>query len=180
MFIGWLFFSSCLYSFFTLHSIIHPRATTEFIYRYNDPNIAHIFLSFKLDTSSRKQEVEKVLEEIKNQGMTGYDISDDEVAKSHARYMIRGCTAIPNERVFRFGGYSSHIWYFHFALCLPESRSRISWTARRTAQVPSGYLSWIRLEYITVPLPQSRRRFAQRLLCRLCFLMSLSQTLAGC
>ncbi|KAG2043477.1 tryptophan synthase beta subunit-like PLP-dependent enzyme [Suillus americanus] len=89
-------------SFFALHSIIHPRATTEFIYRYSDPNTAHIFLSFKLETSFRKKEVEKVLEEIKNQGMTGYDVSDDEVAKSHARYMIRGCTAIPNERVFRF------------------------------------------------------------------------------
>ncbi|KAG1881345.1 tryptophan synthase beta subunit-like PLP-dependent enzyme [Suillus tomentosus] len=89
-------------SFFALHSIIHPRATTEFIYRYNDPNTAHLFLSFKLDTSFRKKEVEKVLEEIKKQGMTAYDVSDDEVAKSHARYMIRGSTAIPNERVFRF------------------------------------------------------------------------------
>ena len=27
-------------SFFALHSAIHPRATTEFIYRYNDPELA--------------------------------------------------------------------------------------------------------------------------------------------
>jgi len=89
-------------SFFALHSIIHPRATTEFIYRYNDANTAHIFLSFKLETTSRKTEVEKVLRQLEEQGMTGFDISDDEVAKTHARYMIGGCAVVPNERLFRF------------------------------------------------------------------------------
>lgn len=35
--------------------------------------------------------------------MKGFDISDDELAKSHARYMVGGCHAVPNERIFRFG-----------------------------------------------------------------------------
>jgi hypothetical protein len=35
--------------------------------------------------------------------MAGFDISDDEVAKTHARYMIGGCAVVPNERLFRFG-----------------------------------------------------------------------------
>ena len=38
--------------------------------------------------------------------MTGYDISDDEMAKSHARYMIGGASDVPNERIFRFGARS--------------------------------------------------------------------------
>ncbi|KAH7888662.1 tryptophan synthase beta subunit-like PLP-dependent enzyme [Phlebopus sp. FC_14] len=89
-------------SFFKLHSMIYPRAVTEFIYRYNSPEIAHIFLSFKLGSSSRAKEVSTVLEALKQEGMTGYDISDDEMAKSHARYMVGGRAVVPNERLFRF------------------------------------------------------------------------------
>ena len=35
--------------------------------------------------------------------MCGTDISDNELAKSHARYMIGGRVKVPNERLFRFG-----------------------------------------------------------------------------
>jgi len=35
--------------------------------------------------------------------MKGYDISDDELAKSHSRYMIGGAQRVENERLFRFG-----------------------------------------------------------------------------
>ncbi|KAH9948950.1 tryptophan synthase beta subunit-like PLP-dependent enzyme [Amylocystis lapponica] len=89
-------------SFVMLHGIIHPRATTEFIYRYNNPERAQILFSFKLDTTSRAKEVSDVLTELKKQGMSGVDISDNEVAKTHARYMIGGCQNVPNERLFRF------------------------------------------------------------------------------
>ncbi|EGO25301.1 hypothetical protein SERLADRAFT_448285 [Serpula lacrymans var. lacrymans S7.9] len=89
-------------SFIALHSLIHPRAITEFIYRYNSPTIAHIFLSFKLETSLRSKEVASVLADLEREGMTGHDISDDELAKSHARYMIGGCKEVPDERIFRF------------------------------------------------------------------------------
>lgn len=83
--------------------MIHPRATTEFIYRYNSPSIAHIFVSFKLDTLDRTKEVHDVLRTLEAKGMKGYDISDDEMSKSHARYMIGGCKNVIHERVFRFG-----------------------------------------------------------------------------
>ncbi|KAI0798469.1 tryptophan synthase beta subunit-like PLP-dependent enzyme [Irpex lacteus] len=80
-------------SFISLHGVIHPRAITEFIYRYNDPVTAQVFLSFKLDTINREKE---------RAGMKGHDISDDELAKSHARYMVGGRMKVPNERIFRF------------------------------------------------------------------------------
>ena len=44
-----------------------------------------------------------MLEELERGGMKGCDISDDEMAKSHARYMVGGASDVPNERVFRFG-----------------------------------------------------------------------------
>lgn len=79
---------------------------TEFIYRYNAPDRAHVFLSFQLETTSRAKEVAGVLGELERCGMNGYDISDDEMAKSHARYMIGGASDVPNERIFRFGAIS--------------------------------------------------------------------------
>ena len=39
--------------------------------------------------------------------MKACDISDNELAKSHGRYMIGGAQLVPNERVFRFGNFSS-------------------------------------------------------------------------
>lgn len=91
-------------SFVALHSVIHPRAVTEFIYRYNiSGNRAHVLMSFKLQSTSRQEEVCEVLNTLKNSDMVGFDISDDEVAKSHVRYMIGGCQSVPNERIFRFG-----------------------------------------------------------------------------
>jgi len=89
-------------SFIAFHSVIHPRAITEFIYRYNSPSLAHIFVSFKLESLDRTKEVEGVLSTLEEKGMKGYDISDDEMSKSHARYMIGGCQDVKHERVFRF------------------------------------------------------------------------------
>ena len=91
-----------MYSFFALHTIIHPRAVTEFIYRYNSPSRAHVFLSFNLETHSRAKEVANVLSALEQQDMKAYDISDNEMAKSHARYMIGGASGVANERLFRF------------------------------------------------------------------------------
>ncbi|KAH9988434.1 tryptophan synthase beta subunit-like PLP-dependent enzyme [Russula compacta] len=89
-------------SFFALHTVIHPRSVTEFIYRYNSPDRAQVFLSFQLETTSRAKEVAAVLADLERDGMSGHDISDDELAKSHARYMIGGASDVPNERIFRF------------------------------------------------------------------------------
>ncbi|VDB95147.1 unnamed protein product [Peniophora sp. CBMAI 1063] len=89
-------------SFFALHTVIHPRPVTEFIYRYNDANRAHIFISFHLSTRDRASEVGAVLKQLEEGGMNGHDISDDELSKTHARYMIGGTSDVRNERVFRF------------------------------------------------------------------------------
>ena len=64
-------------------------------------------MSFKLQSTSRQEEVTEVLNTLKDSDMVGFDISDNEVAKSHVRYMIGGCLSVPNEHIFRFGELSS-------------------------------------------------------------------------
>ncbi|GAA5981447.1 hypothetical protein JCM11641_004766 [Rhodosporidiobolus odoratus] len=110
-------------AFLALHSVIHPRAVTEFVYRYSSSKRAFIFLSFYLSSSSsrlgasstsgsstpaqtpqqlRQEELSSILSSLKTGGMKALDISDNEMAKSHARYLVGGKSKVENERMFRF------------------------------------------------------------------------------
>lgn len=51
-----------------------------------------------------------VLAQLEKQGMKGFDISDDELAKSHVRYMVGGSRDVPDERMFRFGMFPSKLY----------------------------------------------------------------------
>ncbi|CAO3639660.1 unnamed protein product [Cunninghamella blakesleeana] len=88
-------------SFLKMIEQVLPRNVTEFSYRYSDPEKAHVYISFKV--KQLKHEVQEVLTKWKENNMEGWDVSDNELAKTHARYMIGGkSTSIINERVFRF------------------------------------------------------------------------------
>ncbi|GAA5889467.1 hypothetical protein JCM5296_006370 [Sporobolomyces johnsonii] len=112
-------------AFLALHSVIHPRAVTEFVYRYSSSKRAFIFLSFYLSSASRAlsfsttaqsgtstpvlspqearhEELSSIVSALKTQGMKALDISDNEMAKSHARYLVGGKSKVANERMFRF------------------------------------------------------------------------------
>ena len=90
-------------SFFALHSLIYPREITEFVYRYSSSERAHIILSFKLESLAREKEVAALLVAMEKEGMVGHDISDNEMAKTHGKYMVGGSVVVPHERLFRFG-----------------------------------------------------------------------------
>ncbi|KAL1919307.1 uncharacterized protein VTP21DRAFT_2000 [Calcarisporiella thermophila] len=87
-------------SFMKLYKLIYPRNVTEFSYRYSDPKNAWIYTSFVV--KDRMKEVSEVLEELQQYGMTGWDISENEMAKSHGRYLIGGRMKVEHERLFRF------------------------------------------------------------------------------
>ncbi|KAG5354539.1 Threonine dehydratase [Yarrowia sp. B02] len=90
-------------AFEKLHEIILPRAVTEFSYRKKsstDNEHANIFVSFSV--KDRQAEIADVLEKLENAGMSGVDVSDNELAKTHARYLVGGQPDVPNERLFRF------------------------------------------------------------------------------
>ncbi|CAH7684979.1 threonine ammonia-lyase, biosynthetic [Phakopsora pachyrhizi] len=101
-------------SFVKLHSYLHPRLITEFSYRYSTSSQAYIFVSFNLNSSSndpnitpaqaRQQEISSLCEAIQSDplGMKPKDISDNEMAKSHARYLIGGRVCVEDERLIAF------------------------------------------------------------------------------
>jgi threonine dehydratase len=86
--------------FIKLTNILMPRAITEFSYRYANSSHADIYLSFKVQ--DRVTEVPELLAAIRAAGFGAEDISDNEMAKSHGRYMIGGRSKVPDERVYRF------------------------------------------------------------------------------
>ncbi|KAJ1969092.1 threonine deaminase [Dimargaris xerosporica] len=87
-------------SFLKLYETIYPRNVTEFSYRYSDPDKAYIFMSFIVN--NREQEIPEILAQIEARGMQAMDISDNEMAKSHARYLVGGRCQPNNERMVRF------------------------------------------------------------------------------
>ncbi|KAI9000029.1 tryptophan synthase beta subunit-like PLP-dependent enzyme [Gaertneriomyces semiglobifer] len=92
-------------SFMELYKTIHPRAVSEFSYRFSDTEQACIFMSFMVGGQKgqdRDAELRQVFEALEQKGMKARDASHDELAKSHARYMIGGHCHLPDERVFRF------------------------------------------------------------------------------
>lgn len=86
-------------SFMSMINEVNPRAVTEFSYRYSDPDEAHIYISFKV--KDLETEVPQILDGWSKHGFRGTDVSDNELAKCHARYMVGGSRPV-NERVFRF------------------------------------------------------------------------------
>ncbi|RHZ47080.1 hypothetical protein Glove_593g31 [Diversispora epigaea] len=87
-------------SFYKLYNHIHPRPITEFSYRYSDSEKAWIYMSFKV--KNRDEEVLQIMKNLAADGMDAQDISDNEMAKSHARYLVGGRSKVENERLYRF------------------------------------------------------------------------------
>ncbi|WP_201243561.1 threonine ammonia-lyase, biosynthetic [Rheinheimera salexigens] len=77
------------------------RAITEFNYRYASDNKAHIFVGIKLRYG--QSELDTVKQLLSAAGYQYQDLSDDELAKQHVRYMVGG---IPprklQEQVYQF------------------------------------------------------------------------------
>ncbi|ODV93618.1 hypothetical protein PACTADRAFT_46219 [Pachysolen tannophilus NRRL Y-2460] len=89
-------------TFFKLQSAIHPRAVTEFSYRSDGRNngVAHIYTSFSV--IDREKELAQVMASLRKEGFDAMDISDNEMAKSHGRYLVGGSANIENERLLCF------------------------------------------------------------------------------
>jgi threonine dehydratase len=77
-----------------------PRQVTEFNYRMNDKDAAHVFLG--LSTSS-KGESTKIAKALSKSGFKALDLTHDELAKEHVRHMVGGPSELAgNERLLRF------------------------------------------------------------------------------
>ncbi|KAJ2140684.1 threonine deaminase [Coemansia sp. RSA 678] len=87
-------------SFLKLHDIVYPRSITEFTYRYGHSERAHIFMSFEV--KDRESEVPDIMTQLRALEMEPVDLTDNELAKSHARYIVGGRSSVPNEYLLRF------------------------------------------------------------------------------
>jgi len=115
-------------SFFALHSLIHPREITEFVYRYSSSERAHVILSFKLESLAREQEVAALLSAMRREGMVGHDISGNEMAKTHGKYMVGGSMIVPHERLFQFGMFM--VTNTHLIILIPANVHAVEFPER--------------------------------------------------
>jgi threonine dehydratase len=77
-----------------------PRNVTEFNYRISDAAKAHVFVGL---TTHGKGESTKITANFNKHGFNALDLTHDELAKEHIRYMVGGHTALArDERLLRF------------------------------------------------------------------------------
>lgn len=82
------------------HAISH-RSITEFNYRYADARDAQVFAGVKI--AGGKQEREVLLKNLQTKGYPVIDLTDNEVAKIHLRYMVGGhSNGAKDEVLYRF------------------------------------------------------------------------------
>ncbi|MCR6636736.1 threonine ammonia-lyase, biosynthetic [Devosia sp.] len=81
--------------------LLGRRAITEFNYRYAHASAAHIFVGVKL--SQGDKEKREIIDLLTADGLGVTDMTDNEVAKLHVRYMVGGRVAgLSDEMLFRF------------------------------------------------------------------------------
>jgi threonine dehydratase len=77
------------------------RSITEFNYRYADSAEAHIFVGVEL--MEGEDEKRRIVNMLRAQGYPVLDMSDNEMAKLHVRYMVGGrVPGLEHELVYRF------------------------------------------------------------------------------
>ncbi len=91
-------------AFSELIKAVMPHSVTEFSYRYATEAVANVLLGISLacPASQRQKELADLLQRIADSGMIAKDLSGDELAKSHVRYLVGGRSNVADERLFMF------------------------------------------------------------------------------
>ncbi len=88
-------------SFLKFCEIVGRRSVTEFNYRYASAQAAQIFVGLAL--TQGKTERDSLIKSIAAGGFSVRDMTDNEVAKQHIRYMVGGHGGgLEHERLYRF------------------------------------------------------------------------------
>ncbi|WP_298035049.1 threonine ammonia-lyase, biosynthetic [uncultured Desulfovibrio sp.] len=87
-------------SFRHLCATIGKRSITELCTRFADPEKARVLVGIKI---KGRGDAAEVLADLREQGFSARDLSDNELAKLHLRHMVGGnAPQIANERLLRF------------------------------------------------------------------------------
>ncbi|MCG7951069.1 MAG: threonine ammonia-lyase, biosynthetic [Candidatus Thiodiazotropha endolucinida] len=88
-------------SFLRFCKLIGKRSITEFNYRYSDPNRAQSFVGIEL--SNGDEERQALFQRFIDKGYSIVDMTDNETAKLHIRYMVGGhAQGLEGEKLIRF------------------------------------------------------------------------------
>jgi len=87
-------------SFRKFCQLLGNRSITEFNYRYADAGKAHIFVGVSIPS---RAEAARLIELLERHQLPALDLTDNEVAKTHVRYMVGGhAPQAENEVLYRF------------------------------------------------------------------------------
>ena len=87
-------------SFRRFYRTLGKRRISEFNYRYSSADEAHIFVGVQIKSLT---EITELIEKLARKGIQCTDLTDNELAKIHARYMVGGrVPELTNERLFTF------------------------------------------------------------------------------
>ncbi|PGH10344.1 threonine ammonia-lyase, biosynthetic [Blastomyces parvus] len=89
-------------SFAKLVEIVTPHDVTEFSYRYSHSESAVVFMGISLSTSTGTEDLGVIVNQLMQAGMVAQDLSDNELAKTHIRYLAGGRSNVVDERLFMF------------------------------------------------------------------------------
>ncbi len=88
-------------SFRTFCKALGRRAITEFNYRFHDPKQANIFVGVQINPDLESRE--DLIAKLEEKGFPVVDLTENEMAKLHVRYMVGGhAEAVSDEQVYRF------------------------------------------------------------------------------
>lgn len=89
-------------AFLNFCTLLGNQNVTEFSYRYQSAAQAQIFVGVEL--SGGRAQLDALIAKLRSEGYDTENLTDNELAKSHLRYMIGGASAaVAGERLFRFG-----------------------------------------------------------------------------
>ena len=87
-------------SFKAFCRLVGKRNITEFIYRYDDPAEAHVFVGVEVKNAT---ETERILATLERHGIPTLDLTDNEMAKLHVRHLVGGrAPQARHELLYRF------------------------------------------------------------------------------
>lgn len=87
-------------SFLRFCKLVGTRNVTEFNYRISDAQRAHVFVGVQISSHA---EAEKIANNFRKHGFETLDLTQDEMAKTHLRYMVGGHSPLAqDELLYRF------------------------------------------------------------------------------
>ena len=86
-------------SFRRFCGLLGRRNITEFNYRKDDPDMAHIFVGVEISTFGERR---RLLETLRAAGLSAVDLTDDEMSKLHIRHLAGGRAGAADEVLYRF------------------------------------------------------------------------------